>query len=108
MFPTKNDRVVVAMPGVAPTLIVAVGLMGFGVFILIKLGLLNFELPAWLNQYGLWAIASIFILRAVGDFNYVGFFKKHKQTKFGQNDTKYYSPLCLTISLLILFLIVFI
>lgn len=32
--------------------------------------------------------------------NYIGFFKKIKNTRFGRNDTKYYSPLCLLIGLL--------
>ncbi len=47
-----------------------------------------------------WLIASIFIIRAIGEFNYVGFFKKIKYTQFGRNDTKYYSPLCLIIGIL--------
>ncbi len=80
----------------------ALGLLGIGLFILIKSGFILFNIPLWLDNYGLWIIAGIFILRAIGEFNYVGFFKKIKQTKFGQNDTKYYSPLCLTIGILTL------
>lgn len=100
VIPTKDDNVKVMMPGLLPTFIVAFGLFGFGLFILIKSGLINFDLPHWLSNYGLWIIASIFILRAIGEFNYVGFFKKMKHTKFGQRDTKYYSPLCLLIGVL--------
>jgi Protein of unknown function (DUF3995) len=48
--------------------------------------------------YGNLLIAVVMLLRAVGDFKYVGFFKKIKGTLFAQNDTKYYSPLCLLIS----------
>jgi hypothetical protein len=81
---------------------VALGLLGIGLFILIKSGFILFNIPLWLDNYGLWIIAGIFILRAIGEFNYVGFFKKIKQTKFGQNDAKYYSPLCLTIGILTL------
>lgn len=88
------------MPGLLPTFIVAFGLLGFGLFILVKSGLINFNFPMWLDNYGLWIIASVFILRAIGEFNYVGFFKKIKHKKFGQNDTKFYSPLCLTIGIL--------
>jgi len=43
---------------------------------------------------------SIFLLRAIGDFNYVGFFKKIKDTNFGKMDSKYYSPLCLVIAIM--------
>jgi len=82
-------------PTVVSTLIVAFGLLGFGFFILIVTKLITFSIPQWLTTYGLWIIAGIFILRAIGDFNYVGFFKKIKHTKFGKSDTKYFSPLCL-------------
>ncbi len=100
VIPTKDDHVKVMMPGVMPTLIVAFGLLGFGFFILAQAGIISVNLPQWLNRYGLWFIAGLFILRAIGDFNYVGFFKKIKQTKFGKNDSAYYSPLCLLIGLL--------
>lgn len=105
VLPTKNDSATkVLTPTIVPTLIVAFGLLGFGLFILRMSGLLAFETPQWLYKYGLWIIASIFIVRAIGDFNYVGFFKKIKQTKFGKNDTKFYSPLCLAIGILTLIL----
>ena len=100
VIPTKDDNVKVMMPGLLPTFIVAFGLSGFGLFILIKSELISLNLPLWLDNYGLWIIAGIFILRAIGEFNYVGFFKKIKHTKFGQRDTKYYSPLCLLIGIL--------
>ena len=41
-------------------------------------------------HYGLWIIASLFMLRAIGEFKYVGFFKKYKHIQFGKNDTRYY------------------
>jgi hypothetical protein len=102
VFPTKADNTKFKMPGVLPTLIVALGLLGIGFFVLIKSRLILFNIPLWLDNYGLWIIAGIFILRAIGEFNYVGFFKRIKQTKFGQNDTKYYSPLSFTIGILTL------
>jgi hypothetical protein len=103
VLPTKDDNVKVMMPGIIPTFIVALGLLGFAFVVFVKIVELDFKIPYWfdiVHKYGLWVIAIIFILRAVGEFNYVGFFKKYKQTKFGQNDTKYYSPLCLTIGIL--------
>ena len=105
VLPTKDDNnTKVLNPSILPTLIVAFGLLGFGLHILIISGLIAFDIPQWLSKYGLWIIASIFTLRAIGDFKYVGFFKKIKLTKFGKNDTKYYSPLCLTIGILTLIL----
>ncbi|PTT14637.1 DUF3995 domain-containing protein, partial [Flavobacterium sp. HMWF030] len=52
-----------------------------------------------------WIIIFIFILRAIGDFNYVGFFKKHRNSEFALKDTKYYSPLCLLIGVLTLLVV---
>jgi hypothetical protein len=83
----------------------AFGLLSFGLVVLVNV--IDFERSLFLGLvqlYGLWIIASIFILRAIGEFKYVGFFKKISQTKFGQNDTKYYSPLCLIIGILTLML----
>lgn len=105
VLPTKADNnTKVLNPSILPTLIVAFGLLGFGLYILVMSGLISFDIPQWLNNYGLWIIASIFTLRAIGDFNYVGFFKKIEHTKFGKNDTKYFSPLCLTIGILTIIL----
>ena len=44
-----------------------------------------------------WTIGIIFILRAIGEFNIVGIFKKIKGTLFAKYDTYLYIPLCLFI-----------
>ncbi len=102
VFPARDENHPAKNPGPIPTFIVATGLLGFGLFYLIKCGLIPIDLPGWLDKYGLWIIACIFILRAIGEFRYLGFFKKIKQTEFGKNDSRYYSPLCLVIGLLTL------
>lgn len=104
VVPTKKDNVPLFKPRIISTIIVAIGLLSFGILYLVKFNFLEINLPIFINQYGLWIITIIFCIRAVGDFKYVGFFKKIKETKFAINDTKYYSPLCLLISLLTLFL----
>ncbi len=101
VIPTKDDALPVKMPGLIPTLIVALGLLGFGLFVLVQAQLIALQLPNWMGKYGLWIMASIFMLRAIGEFRYVGFFKSIKHTQFAQNDTKYYAPLCLFIAVLI-------
>ena len=102
---TKEDNNTKTLnPTIIATLIVAFGLLGFGLFIFVMSGLITFDTPQWLSKYGLWIIAGIFTLRAIGDFNYVGFFKRIKQTKFSKNDTKYFSPLCLIIGILTIIL----
>ncbi|MDR7212611.1 DUF3995 domain-containing protein [Flavobacterium piscis] len=104
VYPSKADGSPMRPPSIAATLIVAVGLLAFALFYLIKAGFISIEIPLWLNKNGLWILTGIFILRAIGDFNYLGFFKKVKNTKFAVNDTKYYAPLCLIIGLLTLVL----
>jgi len=47
-----------------------------------------------------WFLAGVFFLRAIGDFNLVGFFKKIKDSEFAKYDSLLYSPLCLVLSLI--------
>lgn len=100
VIPTKDDTQAVMNPGMVATLVVAVGLLAFGLLPLIISGTIHVPIPLWLHHSGLWMIAGVFTLRAIGEFNYVGFFKKHKHTKFGKNDSNIYSPLCLLIGIL--------
>ncbi len=58
---------------------------------MIKSGLVNIPLPNWVTSYMYWIVPSIFILRAIGDFNYVGFFKRIKQTEFSKADPTLFS-----------------
>jgi len=102
VFPTKDDQTAAVMPGAGPTFIVAIGLLAIGLFIIQKAARLGWPLPVWLDQYGLWLIAGLFLVRSIGDFRYVGFFKTIRYTAFGRNDTAYYSPLCLIIGILTL------
>ena len=103
-IPSKENSERVINPKLPECFVVAFGLLGFGLFILVKSHVLSFKLPNWLLDYGTWALSLIFILRAIGDFKYFGFFKKIRSTRFGRLDTRYYSPLCLGIGLLVMLL----
>ena len=83
------------------TLAVALGILGFAWVIGAKVGVFStFQLPNSYISNSVLVIAIIFLLRAIGEFRYVGFFKKIKETPFAKMDTLYYSPICLLISLL--------
>ena len=41
--------------------------------------------------------AAVLVLRAIGDFRLVGFFKRVRGSKFARMDTLLYSPLCLAL-----------
>lgn len=85
--------------------VVASGLLLFATLPLMRLGLLANYLPEILAKFSIWIIPVVFTLRAIGDFTYVGFFKKIRSTAFAKRDYRYYSPLCLLISALALVII---
>jgi len=83
------------------TLVVALGLLFFGLLYVTKMafpGLISIIYPKWVH-YAHWIIPSIFIIRAIGDFKYVGLFKSVKNTKFSKADSKLFAPLCLFIGI---------
>lgn len=96
-LPTNENGKRILNPKKTDSAIVGMGLTVFGVFYLLKSGLLDYNLPEWVITYGSWIIPIIFLLRAVGEFKYVGFFKRVKHTDFGRLDTTFFSPLCLVI-----------
>lgn len=99
-IPTTENNKKVIHPKLKECMVVAIALLSLSVIVLVKSEIIAFGFPNWLLEYGLWIISILFIIRAIGEFKYVGFFKKVKTTKFAQMDTKYFSPLCLLISIL--------
>lgn len=51
-----------------------------------------------LLRYAVWALVLVFALRAMGDFRWVGFMKRHRGTEFARLDDVLYSPLCLLLA----------
>lgn len=78
---------------VAALLAVAVGLLLIGGRYLPHLG------PRWLGTVGPLAVGVVLVARAVGDFKYVGFFKRVHGSRFAVLDSRYFSPLCLALGL---------
>lgn len=50
------------------------------------------------HRLGSWLLAALFAARAVGEFRYVGFFKRVTGTPFAIWDTRLFSPLCVVIA----------
>jgi len=99
-IPTKETGEPVLHPKKIDSAIIGVGLLAFAVFYILKAELIPTQLPDWLLHYGGYIIPSIFVLRAIGDFKYIGFFKKVKHTTFGTLDTKFFAPLCLSMGII--------
>lgn len=103
-LPTNEKGERVLNPKKIDSAVVGLGLLLMGVFYLSKSDVLTLDLPSWAANSAGWVISTIFLLRAIGDFKYVGFTKRVKNTNFGKNDSKYYAPLCLIISVIGLYL----
>ena len=100
VIPSKNNQEIsLSIPKLA-TIIVGLVLVLFGFVYLIESKLISVQLPNWTLAFCYWFIPLIFIIRAIGDLKYVGFFKKVKNTKFAKADSKIFSPLCLAIGLI--------
>ncbi len=87
------------MPSSIMTNTVAVIFLFVSIFFAQRAGLWDIPLPLLVEKYGLITICLVLLIRAIGDFKYVGFFKKIKHTLFGGLDSRYYSPLCLVLSI---------
>lgn len=99
-LPTKENGELVLNPKKRDSASVGLGLTFFGLFYLLSSGIVSVDIPNWVLSLGSWIIPSLFLLRAIGDFKYVGFFKKIKNTKFAKSDSRLFSPLCLAIGLI--------
>jgi Protein of unknown function (DUF3995) len=98
--PTKdNTAFAVFKPSMLATLVVAFGLLILAFITFSNLHFVSIVPPQYLEILNA-LIALLFFLRAVGDFRYVGFFKKVKNTNFAYYDRLYFTPLCLIISIL--------
>lgn len=94
-LPTKQNGETLFLPSKMATLTVALVLILFSLVTLSNV--LTIPIP-YLEVIN-WLITGIFFIRFIGDFKFVGITKKIKETPFALYDTRYYSPLCLYISI---------
>jgi hypothetical protein len=96
--PERNGRAAFT-PSRFATSLVAIGLAGCAVLVAALAGWLALPLgPGFLRTLD-FAVALLFLARAIGDFRLVGCFKRVRGTRFASFDTLFYSPLCLGLSL---------
>lgn len=91
----ERDGAPLFRPGPLSTLAVAAVLFLAALIVTQRAGLGRELLPAALVRPGCWAVSIALVFRAVGEFRYVGFFKRVRDTAFARMDTRYYSPLAL-------------
>jgi hypothetical protein len=97
--PTKITGEKVLKTSYISSFIVGFGLMIFAAYYVLAGQLVPLQIPVILTFLG-WLIPSIFLLRTIGDFKYVGLFKKIKNTHFSRLDTLYFVPLCLFLAVI--------
>jgi len=100
VLPTNEQGIPMLNPTTIDSILVGIILLLFGLFYLLSLNSLKRKFLILVKNIGLWVIPIIFVLRALGDFKYIGFFKQIKSTEFAYLDTIFYSPLCLTIAII--------
>lgn len=105
-LPTNDQGKRVLNPRAIDSIVVGMGLTAFGCIHLLSAGLIVLNALGWFANHGLWIVGGVFFLRAVGDFRYVGFFKRVKGTNFSRADSVYYSPLCFGIAVIAIILVV--
>lgn len=85
-------------PSATGTFLVGVALMAFAWLVAVNAGFLPALVPAiWLRWTGA-VLALALLARAIGDFHYVGLFKRFGGEPFARLDTRVFSPLCLLLS----------
>jgi hypothetical protein len=76
------------------TLLVAVLLVVASLLLLAGVGMVSLPVPTSWVTAACWILALIFVVRAIGDLRYVGFFKRVHGSRFARLDSAIYSPLC--------------
>lgn len=86
-------------PSALATLMVAIGLALCALVIAATAGVLTLPLSHTVFSWVTRALAVVLLVRAIGDFRLVGFFKRIRHTSFARLDTVVYSPLCLALAI---------
>src|SRR5712671_2837820 len=87
------------VPSAKATVAVGVVLLLFAALVAATSGVVSVGLPKLLLSWLCYALALGLLARAVGEFRYVGFFKRVRGSRFARLDTYVYSPFCLLLSI---------
>ncbi len=91
--PRRKDGTAVLAPRAVASALAGAAIALAGSVFWMAIGWLPAPLPGPALRIGLAAMAAIFALRLIGDFRYVGLFKRVRGTEFGRRDDAIYGPL---------------
>lgn len=97
--PSHADGTPVFRPGRVATLLVALALLLAAFVVLGRAQLLDVPVSPIVLRVGIWGVAATFAARTVGEFRYVGLFKRGSDTPFARWDTRLFTPLCAVIAI---------
>ncbi|HEV7671603.1 MAG TPA: DUF3995 domain-containing protein [Thermoanaerobaculia bacterium] len=86
------------VPTAAQSFAVAAGLALAALVLAGAAGWIAVPVSNGLLRIGSYGVATVFALRAIGEFRHVGFFKRNRGTRFARMDSLLYSPLCVLIA----------
>lgn len=89
----KVDGQYVFIPSRAATSMVAFALFCAALVALAQGQVIALDVPPLLVLVAAYAAGAVFVLRAIGDFRLVGYFKRVRHTSFARWDTRLFSPL---------------
>lgn len=87
------------VPTPPATMAVGVVLLLFAGLVVTTAGLVSVGLSPWVLSWLSYGLAAGLLARAIGEFTYVGFFKRVRDSRFATLDTYVYSPLCLALAI---------
>ena len=86
------------VPSAGATVGVGIALLLFAGLVAAASGFVSTGLSPRLLSWLCYALSLGLLARAVGEFKYVGFFKRVRGTRFARFDSLVYSPLCLLLA----------
>ncbi|MBI3791508.1 MAG: DUF3995 domain-containing protein [Gemmatimonadetes bacterium] len=104
VIPSKRDGTPIIDPSRGESAVVAVLLAVAALVHLGRGGVGPALLPHWARVTGIVLVSIALSLRTIGDFRYVGLFKRERGTPFSRQDSRFYTPLVCTLGLLSLVL----
>jgi len=92
------------VPSVTATVAVGFVLLVCACLVAAAAGLIEVGIPERILSWLCYVLALGLLVRAIGEFKYVGFFKRVRDSQFAHLDTLVYSPLCLLLALGVAFI----
>ncbi len=92
------ERKPLFVPTQAQTFAVALGLALAALVVAGTAGMVSLPVSNGFLRGATYGIAAVFLLRAIGEFRHVGFFKRNRGTRFARLDTYIFSPLCVALA----------